>query len=210
MSIRISRSAFAFVGLIVVVGILLLVPVVSQLREQQRYYRFQREIRSMIDALADHPPAETEPERWRRAVEWTSNVIAQDFFAPTPKELVGVEQLAKDFRRVIRQQVDYETLQWVWDHCEEYCGGPESCAIRFRDIPLLSRDLITDQTLRNAWSIDRCQGIDLSGTPVTNASIALLKTKPNLRWIVLSGTKVTRSGVEELQAACPAIEVTWP
>ncbi len=164
----------------------------------------------MIDALANRPPADAEPKRWQRAVEWTSNVIAQDFFAPTPKELIGVEQLASELKKVVRQQVDYKTLQWIWDQCEEYCGGPESYAIRFRDIPLLSADLLTDQTLPNAWSLDRCQGIDLTGTPVTDASIAVLRKKTNLRWIILSGTRITQSGVEELQAALPATKVTWP
>lgn len=121
-----------------------------------------------------------------------------------------MEQLANDLKKMVQRPVDYETLQWIWDQCEEYCGGPESYAIRFRDIPLLSRELITDQTLPNAWSLDRCQGIDLTGVPVTDISIAVLKKKTNLRWIVLSGTRVTRSGVEELRAARPTLNVTWP
>lgn len=210
MNFQISRSAVWFLGLVVAVSCVFVVSVVLHVRERQRYYAFQREIRSIIDALAHRPPANADPEQWQRAVEWTSNVIVQDFFAPTPRELVGVEQLANDLKKMVQRPVDYETLQWIWDQCEEYCGGPESYAIRFRDIPLLSRELITDQTLPNAWSLDRCQGIDLTGVPVTDISIAVLKKKTNLRWIVLSGTRVTRSGVEELRAARPTLNVTWP
>jgi hypothetical protein len=49
--------------------------------------------------------------------------------------------------------------------------------------------------------------VDLSDTPVTDAGFEPLKSLPDLRALVLSGTGVTEAGVREFQQARPEVKI---
>jgi hypothetical protein len=191
--------------LLIVVG--LLMPVGQKIWDQKIFFSQVRSVRSQIESLAERPPKDTDPDKWRRAVEWTSNVIVQDFFAPTSSEAPGLQSLVEQLPARLQADVNYETLQWIWDMVEIACG-PRSCAIRFRDIPLLTKDPISDENLANVWSLDRIEGIDLSGSEITDASLHVLKDKKNLRLIVLPKTRVTEEAVEALRRERPDCEIS--
>lgn len=202
------RSYLLGVIVLMLIVIGLLVPVGQKIWDQKIFFSQVRNLRSQIDSLAERPPKDTDPDKWRRAVEWTSNVICQDFFAPTPTEAAGLQSLVEQLPARLQADVNYETLQWIWDKVEIACG-PKSYAIRFRDIPLLTKDPISDENLANVWSLDRIEGIDLSSSEITDVSLNVLKEKQNLQWITLPKTSVTEQGVEALRRDRPDCEISW-
>ncbi|GIS59337.1 MAG: hypothetical protein CM1200mP2_15620 [Planctomycetaceae bacterium] len=73
---------------------------------------------------------------------------------PTPKKLAGLEDLEKELDRKPKGgDVDLGTLRWIWDACENVCGGPDSYGIRFRRVTLLTKGVITDAKLPDVWSL---------------------------------------------------------
>ena len=166
-----------------------------------------REVRETIDSFSSRRPADVPAAQWKEAVEWTSNLIAQDFFAPNQKELPGLLELLEQLQVKAREPVDLRTLQWIWEQCEQACGGPQSYGIRFRRIKLLTKGRITDERLPDVWSIDRCPGLDLSSTELTDASVDFLITLQHLDALDIRGTEITSDGAERLRAELPNCRV---
>jgi Leucine-rich repeat (LRR) protein len=53
------------------------------------------------------------------------------------------------------------------------------------------------------------QNLILNHTLATDASLAQLKSCPNLTTLNLKGTKVTQGGIDELKKALPNCQITW-
>lgn len=134
-------------------------------------------------------------------------MIYQDFFSPTPQEFPGLKKLAEELEQRAEGEVDLGTLRWIWDECENACGGPRSYGIRFRNIKLLTKGAITDARLPEVWSLSRCTGLDLSGTEITDASIPYLSTLTQLERFYMEETRITDEGAEELQKALPNCKI---
>lgn len=184
-------------------------PVAEQMYLAQRFFGQVRHVRETIDAFEDRCPSEISSDQWEQAVEWTSNVICQDFFDPNWEELKGLEQLSLGLEKRNGGNVDLRTLQWIWDQCEDACGGPESYGIRFRDLKLLHAGPITDDNVAEVWSIRRCIIVDLSGTEISDASIPFLATLTELERVVLRDTRISEEGAELLKHMRPDCEVSY-
>jgi hypothetical protein len=206
---RPSVSLKTVFGLMAAIGLTLalLGPLVSNVRQRRQDYRHVDHVRRTILSLHGRCPPEVPAVQWKEAIDWTANVIGQDFFVPRPEESMGLQELSQGLDLRVQGEVDLATLQWVWDECARVCGGPDSYGIRFRNVRLLTQEPITDASLPEVWSLDRCLGLDLSQTPITDVSIPLLSQLRQLRHLDLRGTQLTAAGVERIRRALPGCEV---
>jgi hypothetical protein len=196
----------------------------------QRYRGRVDETRAKIESLHRRCPADVSPQQWEQAVGWTSNVICQIYFSPQHGDLESLQRLCQALDEKLAQEVDLETLQWVWEQCELAQGHGRGYAFQFRDVRLLTKPPITDDSLPGLWSLNKCLWLDLSDTQVTDAAmvhlaggslaelafldlsntqitdagVALLAGMPELRNVGLDGTQVTDAGLLQL-ARCPQI-----
>ena len=195
-------------AIIVLIGFgFLLWPVAERIYLAKRFFGHVRHVCETIDGFEARCPPTVPEAQWKRAVEWTSNVICQDFFGPNWEELTGLEALSQELDARSEGDVDLKTLQWIWDQCEEACGGPKSYGIRFRDLKLLHDGPINDDNLADVWSIDRCPYLDLSDTRISDASIPFLATLARLETVSLERTLITDEGAQQLRQARPNVEV---
>ena len=116
-------------------------------------------------------------------------------------KLAGLEDLEKELDRKAKGDVDLGTLRWIWDACENVCGGPDSYGIRFRRVTLLTKGVITDAKLPDVWSLRRCTNLDLSGTEITDESVPLLVTLTQLKQLDIHRTQISEKGTETLKEA---------
>ena len=205
-----SKGWQKLLALVFLISISFLVwPIAAHVYLSKRFFRSYVHVHDSILALETRCPPSVDEDQWERAVDWTANLICQDFFAPNWEELEGLEKLSKELDERSAGDVDLETLQWIWDQCETTCGGPNSNAMRFKDLRLLHNGPITDENLRDVWSINRCVRVDLDNTEISDDSIPFLSTLHQLNLIGLEGTKITEVGVAQLQQALPECEVSW-
>ncbi len=80
-------------------------------------------------------------------------------------------------------------------------------AARFRKVKLMTNGPITDERLSSVWALDRCVGLDLSETQITDASAPFLLSLPKLERPDISKTNITPVGVAELQSSRPELHV---
>lgn len=66
-----------------------------------------------------------------------------------------------------------------------------------------------DADLACLADLERLGQLDLTGAPVTDAGLKHLRSPKSLRFVLLSGTSVTRAGVQDLKAAVPKVDVAW-
>ncbi len=182
-------------------------PLVVHIYNQQRFLSYHNQVTGKIRSFQSRRPVDIPEEQWRRAVDWTTNVIYQDFFYPNPQEFPGLKKLAEELDQKAESEVDLGTLRSIWDQCENACGGPHSYGIRFRDIKLLTKGAITDERLPEVWSLSRCTILDLSGTEITDASIPYLSTLTQLERFGIEETQITDEGAAELQKALPNCKI---
>ncbi len=162
----------------------------------RRYYGRVDETRAKIESLRRRRPADVPQQQWERAVDWTSNVICQIYFSPEHGDLESLQRLCEALDEKLAQEVDLETLQWAWDQCELAKGRGSATAIEFRDVRLLTKPPITDDSLPGLWSLKKCLGLDLSGTQVTDAGMVHLSGLDNLTSLDVSNTQVSDAGLE--------------
>ena len=173
-----------------------------------RQYRNEAvQLRSTIDALQSHGPADVPASQWKDAVAWTSNLVVQDFFSPNPEQFIGLQKLNQQLEQKKGEPVDLAKLRWIWDEIEAACGGPDSVAARFRNVKLMTNGPITDERLPSVWALDRCVGLDLSETQITDASAPFLLSLPKIERLDISKTFITPVGVAELQSSRPELHV---
>ncbi len=67
-----------------------------------------------------------------------------------------------------------------------------------------------DDDLTPLEGLEHLESVDLDGAPVTDAGLRHLYPLKKLKRMALSGTKVTRKGVDDLKRALPAVRVSWP
>ena len=135
------------------------------------------------------------------AGEWAACVSCQEGYASKSEELAGLEGLEIELGRRAKGDVDLGTLRWIWDACENVCGGPDSYGIRFRRVTLLTKGVITDAKLPDVWSLRRCTNLDLSGTEITDESVPLLVTLTQLKQLDIHRTQISEKGTETLKEA---------
>ena len=172
-----------------------------------QYVRKADHITTTFDALRARRPLDVPEDQWNEAVDWTSNMIGQDFFHPERCEYEELCRMAARFDQKVAGDVDLGTLQWMWDECANAKGSPDCCAIRFRRVELLTKGPITDERLPGLWSLDRCIGLDLSGTEITDDSVAYLKTLTQLEALDITNTGITDEGSRELVSALPGCRI---
>ncbi|GEM_PF-1320941 len=165
----------------------------------KQYYRQVGQLRSTIDALEPHCPADVPAAQWTEAVHWTSNLVVQDFYAPHPEEYLGLQKLNQQLELKKNDPIDLAKLRWIWDEIEAACGGPKSVASQFRKVKLMTDGSITDERLPSLWALERCTGLDLSETEITDASVPFLQSLPKLERLDIHKTKITATGAKEIQ-----------
>ena len=173
-----------------------------------KQYRSQvDQLRSTIDALEPHCPADVPAAQWTEAVRWTSNLVVQDFYSPHPEEFLGLQKLNQQLELKKKDPIDLAKLRWIWDEIESACGGPNSVASRFRNVKLMTKGTITDERLPSLWALERCTGLDLSETEITDASVAFLQSLPKLERLVIHRTRITATGAKKIQSSRPGLQV---
>lgn len=177
------------------------VPVAIRINEILRFSQSVTHVADTIRSFESRRPADVPEAQWKEAVKWTANVIYQDFFASNSEKLAGLEDLEKELDRKAKGDVDLGTLRWIWDACENVCGGPDSYGIRFRRVTLLTKGVITDAKLPDVWSLRRCTNLDLSGTEITDESVPLLVTLTQLKQLDIHRTQISEKGTETLKEA---------
>ena len=188
--------------LLVALGLIAMaVPVAIRINEILRFSQSVTHVADTIRSFDSRRPKDVPEAQWKEAVEWTANVIYQDFFASNSEKLAGLEDLEKELDRKARGDVDLGTLRWIWDACENACGGPDSYGIRFRRVTLLTKGAITDAKLPDVWSLRRCTNLDLSGTELTDESVPLLATLTQLKQLDIRGTRISEKGTQTLDEA---------
>ena len=195
---RRSRIILLLVALMIIA---IALPVAIRINEIHRFSQSVTHVAATIRSFDSRRPTDVPEAQWKEAVEWTANVIFQDFFAPNPEKLAGLEDLEKQLDRKASGDVDLGTLRWIWDACENACGGPDSNGIRFRKVTLLTKGAITDANLPHVWSLRRCTNLDLSKTEITDESVSLLATLTQLKQLDIRGTRISEKGTQTLDEA---------
>ena len=173
----------------------------------QQYLSQVSRLRSTIDSLNAHSPDDVPVAQWTEAVQWTSNLVVQDFSSSQPEECLGLQELNQQLELKKNEPIDLAKLCWIWDQIEAACGGPNSWASRFRKVKLMTKGPITDERLPSLWALERCAGLDLSGTGITGESVTFLQSLPNLERLDINKTGITAAGAKELQNSRPNLRV---
>ena len=195
------RRSRIIVRLVALGLIAMAVPVAIRINEILRFSQSVTHGAATIRSFESRRPADVPEAQWKEAVKWTANVIYQDFFASNSEKLAGLEDLEKELDRKAKGDVDLGTLRWIWDACENVCGGPDCYGIRFRRVTLLTKGGITDAKLPDVWSLRRCTNLDLSGTEITDESVPLLVTLTQLKQLDIHRTQISEKGTETLKEA---------
>lgn len=192
---------------LVALAVLLVAPLVRPLWVIRQWQHHTGQLHSTIESLRERTPADVPQDQWVRAVDWTANLIYQDFSHPIADEVESMRQISTQLDEKVRGTVDLGTLRWFWDECEKANGGPDSYAIKFRDVKLMTKKVIDDNTLPTTWSLRRCTGLDLSGTEISDDSIPFLRTLNVLERLDVRDTRITDAGCQELRHALPTCEI---
>jgi hypothetical protein len=192
--------AFLLLSLLVVcVGII--TPVVRSVARYWEFQRIRQQTTDKIRSLAARCPNDVPLSQWQQAVDWTANLISQEYFAPVASDPNSLKELCDALDDNTKEPVDLTTLQWVWEQCEKAPRDGAEYAIRFRSIRLLTKEPIKDDDLPHLWSLCKCRTVDLGNTQVTNIGLRHLADVTNLVGLCLEGTQVTDAGLEYLKAS---------
>jgi hypothetical protein len=202
-----TKSSWVFLWvLFFAVGVGLLTPVVRSVAHLQAFFRVHGQVKEKIQSLAVRCPPDVPSAQWKRAVDWTSNLISQEYIAPSDEDPDSLRELHDGLSEKIKGTVDLTTLQWVWEQCEKAPRGGAGYAIRFRSIRLLTKEPITDNDLPHLWSLHKCLDLNLSNTEVTDAGLTHLEGVTNLAGLSLDNTQVTDAGIIHLKGM-PSLRV---
>jgi hypothetical protein len=188
------------------IGVAFVTPVVRSVAQVQAFFRVHRQVKEKIQSLAVRCPPDVPSAQWQRAVDWTSNLISQEYFEPSGKDRDSLRELNDGLADKIKGNVDLTTLQWVWEQCEKKPRPSAEYAIRFRSIRLLTKEPITDNDLPHLWSLHKCLDLNLSNTEVTDAGLTHLEGVTNLAGLSLDNTQVTDAGIIHLKGM-PSLRV---
>lgn len=171
--------------------------VIMDVRDSAHFRERAKYARQQVEHLRSPCPANVPVHQWERGVDWTSNAISQIYFSPTHGDIESLEALCQFLDQQIEKELNLNTLRAIWDQFEKARGRGQNYATTFRDVRLLTEEPITDDDLRNLWSLDRCLYLDLSNTSVTDAGMKHL-AEAKFELLDLSGTKVGDQGIKEL------------
>ena len=104
---------------ILAIGVAFVTPVVRSVAHIQAFFRVHGQVRDKIRSLAVRCPPDVSSDKWQRAVDWTANLISQEYPAPSDKDRDSLRELNDGLAEKIKGNVDLTTLQWVWDQCEK-------------------------------------------------------------------------------------------
>jgi hypothetical protein len=173
----------------------------------RKHVSLSTQVQDAIESLKARQPPDVPVAQWDRAVDWTTNLIGQVYFAPNKGDPDSLQRLCKSLDGKIKGQVSLTTLQWVWEECEKAPRSGAEYAIRFRDVRLLTKEPITDDDLPKLWSLDKCLYLELNNTQVTDRGLEHLEGLSNLKHLNLQNTQVTDEGVARLRTALPDCEI---
>lgn len=204
------RRLFTLILLVAFVILLAVaIPSVRHLLRWREHSRLAQAVKDNIASFQDRAPDDIPEAQWSDAVDWTSNLISQVYFAPEEQDPNSLRNLSDALEQRLNEEVSLGTLRWIWDECEKAPRPGAKYAIQFRDVRLLTPEPIADQDLPKLWSLDRCLYLNLDNTEVTDRGLAYLQQFSNLKYLSLRGTSVTEQGVADLQTALPACEIHY-
>jgi hypothetical protein len=193
--------------LLISVVLAVVAPFVRFVGTQRRFYGLVEQVGNDIASLELRRPADVPPDQWKRAVDWTRNLIYQVYFSPIDSDPDSLEQLRDQLRQKLNGPVDLRTLQWIWEHCENAPRQGAVWAINFRDVRLLTKEPITDDDIPYLWSLDRCVYLVLDNTLVTDEGLKHLMGRQNLKYLSFRNTRVTDDGLQRLQQTLPGCRI---
>jgi len=173
----------------------------------QKHGSLSTQVREKIQSLKSKRPPDVPADQWDRAVDWTTNLIAQVYFAPDKGDPDSLQHMCESLDQKIKGPVGLTTLQWVWEQCEKAPRRGAEYAIRFRDVRLLTKEPITDDDLPKLWSLDKCLYLELNNTQVTDRGLKHLEGMSNLKYLNVQNTQVTDEGVARLRTALAGCEI---
>lgn len=205
-SVRTKSSRVFLWVLFFAVGVGLLTPMFRTVARHLQFSQWHEKTKAKIESLAVRCPPDVPSAQWQRAVDWTSNLISQEYIAPSDEDPDSLRELHDGLSEKIKGTVDLTTLQWVWEQCEKAQRPGAVHAIQFRSIRLLTKEPITDNDLPHLWSLHKCLDLDLSNTEVTDAGLTHLKGVTNLAGLSLDNTEVSDAGIMHLKGM-PSLRV---
>jgi len=164
------------------------------------YSEAAEDVHATMESLRNRRPTDVPNDQWNHAVDWTSNVIDQVYASPEHGDLDSFQRLSRLLKRKTTGTVDLGTLRWVWDECERAKGHGQVYAVRYRDVRLLTKEPITDESLLDLWSRNKVSWLDLNRTEITDAGLDYLSNLTQLRFLWLDGTNVSDAGLKNINA----------
>lgn len=203
------RLRFSMRAMLLAVAVFaLLMGLWMQISRAYEHRALVSEAQARIMSLAASPPSDVPAGQWQRAVAWTSNLIAQAYFARDENDPGSLRRLCRLLDEKANAPADLATLQWIWEEVEKAPRYGAMYAIRFRDVRLLTKEPITDDDLPGLWSLGKCCYLDLDNTQVTDKGLRHLEGLSALESLSLYNTGVTDEGLRKLQATLPNCRIS--
>ena len=101
--------------LIAIVLIAVVVKGVSYHYDRQEFFRLHQQSYSLIDRLANQPPAEVKSEAWQNLVEITITAFSNVCFSPKHVDNQEMARFYSDLRGKVEQDVNVVTVLWIWE-----------------------------------------------------------------------------------------------
>lgn len=203
------RYRFSMRAMLLAVAVFaLLMGLWMQIARAYEHRALVSEVQARIMSLAANPPSDVPAGQWHRAVAWTSNLIAQAYFARDENDPGSLRRLCRALDQKTSAPADLATLQWIWEEVEKAPRYGAMYAIRFRDVRLMTKEPITDDDIPRLWSLQKCCYLDLDDTRVTDAGLRHLEGLSALESLSLYNTGVTDEGLRKLQAKLPNCRIS--
>lgn len=79
-----------------------------------RYASQQRATSDLIDSLSSRRPNNVSPAKWETATTWTGIAVANVCYSPDHVSFAELGRFKSDLESKLEQDVDLETLDWIW------------------------------------------------------------------------------------------------
>lgn len=112
-------------------------------------------------------------------------------------------RLGRTVKVVDEQRIDAASAQTVFD----LPPGFQLMGISLRDCAQVNDSELPELTIMAGSYY--LESLDLSGTPITDASFELLKTFTLLKTLDVRRTKLTAGAIDELRSALPRCQIQW-
>ncbi len=171
---------------------------------ENSFWRLHRQVLDRIDSLREDRPANITPDRWEEATDWTATAFA-NVWPWNSDTHTALEEFSATLEDKVAAGDNLATLRWVWEELERRTVTGRDYAAAWMPVRALNPDPITDESLGALWGLDNCLELDLSDTQVGDAGVHHLRKAQRLGYVNLSGTDVTDAGLALLPEYLEAI-----